>query len=123
MRAVVIQSSYFSHILSYRRLLYVACTRAQFLLYLTHATQRKVSGIDKETSLSTFLAKVRSNPQVNTIITNAGSVTKVSLYPQTRGSFVEPLPPLPREDIVTMSKIIGRDPPDDAEITRRVAEL
>ncbi|KAJ4500772.1 P-loop containing nucleoside triphosphate hydrolase protein [Lentinula lateritia] len=41
-----------------RRLLYVACTRAQSLLYLSYATQRKVSGETKTRDLSPFVSSV-----------------------------------------------------------------
>lgn len=49
---------------SCRRLLYVACTRAQGLLYLTHATSRMVAGEQKPAELSPFIATVRSDAKV-----------------------------------------------------------
>ncbi|KAJ3820348.1 P-loop containing nucleoside triphosphate hydrolase protein [Lentinula raphanica] len=46
-----------------RRLLYVAGTRAQSLLYLSHAIQRKVAGETKTRDLSPFLSSVvKQNP-------------------------------------------------------------
>ncbi|KAJ3997410.1 P-loop containing nucleoside triphosphate hydrolase protein [Lentinula boryana] len=41
-----------------RRLLYVACTRAQSLLYLSYATQRKAAGETKARDLSPFVSSV-----------------------------------------------------------------
>ncbi|KAL0065128.1 ATP-dependent DNA helicase srs2 [Marasmius tenuissimus] len=41
-----------------RRLLYVACTRAQSLLYLSHSSTRKVGGDVKPRDLSTFIESV-----------------------------------------------------------------
>jgi DNA helicase-2/ATP-dependent DNA helicase PcrA len=43
-----------------RRLLYVACTRAQTSLYLTHTSKRKVAGVFKSRDLSEFISKIRS---------------------------------------------------------------
>ncbi|KAG9082540.1 hypothetical protein FRC07_014172, partial [Ceratobasidium sp. 392] len=41
-----------------RRLLYVACTRAQALLYLTHSSSRMVGGETRKTTLSEFASSV-----------------------------------------------------------------
>lgn len=41
-----------------RRLLYVACTRAQSLLYLSHASKRKVAAETKSKELSEFVGVV-----------------------------------------------------------------
>ncbi|ESK94683.1 atp-depentend dna [Moniliophthora roreri MCA 2997] len=41
-----------------RRLLYVACTRAQSLLYIYYASTRKVGGVAKPRDLSTFISAV-----------------------------------------------------------------
>ncbi|KAF8839623.1 UvrD-helicase-domain-containing protein [Paxillus ammoniavirescens] len=46
-----------------RRLLYVACTRAQVMLYLTHALKRKSAGEQKTKDLTVFLSDIRhKNP-------------------------------------------------------------
>ncbi|KAG2340726.1 UvrD-helicase-domain-containing protein [Suillus weaverae] len=45
---------------SIRRLLYVACTRAQTSLYLTHTSERKVAGVFKPRNLSEFISKICS---------------------------------------------------------------
>ena len=49
----------------HRRLLYVACTRAQGLLYLTHATSRMVAGEQKPQELSPFIATVRGDTKAS----------------------------------------------------------
>lgn len=49
--------------INFRRLLYVACTRAQGLLYLSHAAVRKVAGETKTKKLSEFVSVVTNqNP-------------------------------------------------------------
>ena len=52
------------HHAPHRRLLYVACTRAQGLLYLTHATSRMVAGEQKPTGISPFIAEARRDAKV-----------------------------------------------------------
>ncbi|EIW84369.1 P-loop containing nucleoside triphosphate hydrolase protein [Coniophora puteana RWD-64-598 SS2] len=42
-----------------RRLLYVACTRAQSLLYLSHSSSRKTAGQSQRKSVSDFVSAVR----------------------------------------------------------------
>lgn len=49
---------------SVRRLLYVACTRAQTLLYLTHSSRRKVAGESKTRDLSDFISPISSQSPV-----------------------------------------------------------
>ncbi|TFK81255.1 UvrD-helicase-domain-containing protein [Polyporus arcularius HHB13444] len=86
------------------RLLYVACTRAQGLLYLTHTTTRMVSGESMPQSVSQFVAAVRSDSK-------------------TRGTLSEELPVLTPQDRATLSKVLNSRPlPDDAEVARRVAD-
>ncbi len=48
-----------------RRLLYVACTRAQCLLYLSHAEKRNIAGETKTRTISPFLAAVRTENQAS----------------------------------------------------------
>lgn len=43
-----------------RRLLYVACTRAQGLLYLSHSRSRKIAGESKNVHLSEFVSAIAS---------------------------------------------------------------
>ena len=47
-----------------RRLLYVACTRAQTLLYLTHANSRKFAGEARKRDLSEFVSIALKDDQV-----------------------------------------------------------
>jgi hypothetical protein len=54
--------------MSSRRLLYVACTRAQCLLYLTHAESRMSCGTTKESRLSPFLTCISTSPEVRVIL-------------------------------------------------------
>ena len=53
--------------MSPRRLLYVACTRAQGMLYLTHTTTRMIAGESLPQEVSPFVAAVRSNPKVGAV--------------------------------------------------------
>ena len=50
--------------LSQRRLLYVACTRAQTLLYLTHANSRMFAGEARKKDLSEFVSIALKDNQV-----------------------------------------------------------
>ncbi|KAG6817676.1 hypothetical protein H0H87_005434 [Tephrocybe sp. NHM501043] len=51
-----------------RRLLYVACTRAQGLLYITHAEERSIAGNKKGRAVSPFLSAVqRDNPVTDVV--------------------------------------------------------
>ncbi|KAI0775289.1 UvrD-helicase-domain-containing protein [Trametes elegans] len=86
-----------------RRLLYVACTRAQGLLYLTHTTSRMMSGEYRPQNLSDFVATVRTDAR-------------------TKDLFTEALPTLSPVDRKIVASVIGRAIPDDAEVTRRVSE-
>ncbi|KAG1729658.1 P-loop containing nucleoside triphosphate hydrolase protein, partial [Suillus paluster] len=68
---------------SSRRLLYVACTRAQTSLYLTHALMRKVAGVSKTRDLSEFISKIRSQCPVRFIreaIKQASCLKLVSFF-------------------------------------------
>ncbi|KAL1707981.1 P-loop containing nucleoside triphosphate hydrolase protein [Schizophyllum commune] len=85
-----------------RRLLYVACTRAQGLLYLTHAAKRKVNGEQKTKEVSPFLA----------------AVTK-----KNKTIFTIKAPEFSAEDRRVLAKVLDKRPPDEAEVERRVAEF
>ena len=50
---------------SKRRLLYVACTRAQSLLYLSHSSKRKVGGETKTKEISEFVAAATKEHSVS----------------------------------------------------------
>ncbi|KAF5391670.1 hypothetical protein D9757_002375 [Collybiopsis confluens] len=84
-----------------RRLLYVACTRAQSLLYLTHATSRKVAGDIKTKELSAFISSVTKEDP--------------SLF-MDRPSFCSP------SDRKVICQVLNRPPPDEEEVKNRIVE-
>lgn len=85
-----------------RRLLYVACTRAQGLLYLSHAAVRKVAGETKTKKLSEFVSVVTNqNPTLFT------------------GSSLD----FRRDDRMVICKVLDRPLPDEEEVYRRVTEF
>ncbi|KAJ3885161.1 P-loop containing nucleoside triphosphate hydrolase protein [Lentinula edodes] len=84
-----------------RRLLYVACTRAQSLLYLSYATQRKVSGETKTRDLSPFVSSViRRIPSL----------------------FVESSSMLSDLDRKVICQVLNRPQPNSAQVTQHIAE-
>ncbi|KAF5327158.1 hypothetical protein D9619_004893 [Psilocybe cf. subviscida] len=85
-----------------RRLLYVACTRAQSLLYILHSQKRQVAGRTQAKSLSSFV----SEPQK-----------------KNAGLFSYNVPRFLPEDRAVVSKVLGRPLPNEAEIKRRLEEL
>ncbi|KAI8980111.1 UvrD-helicase-domain-containing protein [Trametes punicea] len=86
-----------------RRLLYVACTRAQGLLYLTHTTARMMSGEYKHQWISPFLGVLHSEKK-------------------TKALFTETLPTLPTQDRKTIADVLGRALPDETEVAQRISE-
>ncbi|KAI9057301.1 P-loop containing nucleoside triphosphate hydrolase protein [Trametes sanguinea] len=86
-----------------RRLLYVACTRAKGLLYLTHTTSRMMAGEFVPAYISEFISALQYDKK-------------------TKGLFTETLPPLPPQDRKTIADVIGRPLPEEAEVARRVSE-
>ncbi|KAF8896349.1 P-loop containing nucleoside triphosphate hydrolase protein [Infundibulicybe gibba] len=85
-----------------RRLLYVACTRAQGLLYLTHATRRKIAGETKTKELSPF---------VSTVIKD------------NVGAFTTQKPEFSPSDRIVISTVLGRQIPDEKRVQHQVAEF
>ncbi|KAF8962796.1 UvrD-helicase-domain-containing protein [Flammula alnicola] len=85
-----------------RRLLYVACTRAQSLLYILHSIKRQVAGRTKDKKLSDFVSVVRT---------------------KNEGFFSYDVPRFLPQDCAVISKVLGRPLPDEAEVKRRLAEL
>ncbi|KAJ4477215.1 P-loop containing nucleoside triphosphate hydrolase protein [Lentinula aciculospora] len=84
-----------------RRLLYVACTRAQSLLYLSYATQRKVAGETKTRDLSPFVSSVvRQNPPL----------------------FADSPSMLLDLDRKVICQVLKRSQPDPVQVTKHVAE-
>lgn len=59
-------------IMSTRRLLYVACTRAQSLLYILYSRKRQVAGKTKFNTLSDFISAVCEKDNVRVIISLQG---------------------------------------------------
>ncbi|KAJ7283248.1 P-loop containing nucleoside triphosphate hydrolase protein [Mycena rebaudengoi] len=85
-----------------RRLLYVACTRAQSLLYLSHVTKRKVAGETKTKELSEFIvAATKEHPTIFTQRTSQFSAAERAV----------------------IAKVLDRPGAADAEVARRVAEF
>ncbi|KAG6909068.1 hypothetical protein DXG01_002221 [Tephrocybe rancida] len=85
-----------------RRLLYVACTRAQGLLYLTHAESRSIAGNKKGRVVSPFISAVKwDNPTM----------------------FTDLQPTFLPADRKVICDVLNRPLPDEEEITRRIAEF
>ncbi|EUC56724.1 ATP-dependent DNA helicase [Rhizoctonia solani AG-3 Rhs1AP] len=85
-----------------RRLLYVACTRAQALLYLTHSSSRMVGGETRKTTLSEFVSCITQ---------------------QDSGLFQRNLPSLTKDELVIFGKILSRTVPTDETIQRGLQEF
>jgi DNA helicase-2/ATP-dependent DNA helicase PcrA len=85
-----------------RRLLYVACTRAQGLLYLSHAQKRKMAAETKAKDLSSFIGEVIKQDSM--------------LFDNVSRTFSHN----ERKDL---ANVFGRDVPNDEEAERRMKEL
>ncbi|KAI0259900.1 P-loop containing nucleoside triphosphate hydrolase protein [Gloeopeniophorella convolvens] len=85
-----------------RRLLYVACTRAQCLLYVLHAEKRMVAGSTLKKTLTPFVSSIGNDLQQ---------------------LFSNELPDLSSSTVEIMAKIAGRPTPDTKEIRRRVKDF
>ncbi|KAG8817453.1 hypothetical protein FRC17_011223 [Serendipita sp. 399] len=83
-----------------RRLLYVACTRAQIMLYLTHANKRKLGGESKATGLSDYLKDV--------------------LKKGPKGTFADTRPTVGYKEFSVLCKVIERDAPDPKAVEEGV---
>ncbi|KAJ2914061.1 hypothetical protein MD484_g6352, partial [Candolleomyces efflorescens] len=90
-----------------RRLLYVACTRAKSLLYLTRSTTRTVAGDQKARSLSKFIGNVMEKRQKE---------DKLPL-------FIQHVPEIELEDRAILCKVLERPQPDEAEVERMIEGL
>lgn len=93
-----------------RRLLYVAMTRAESLLYLTHATARMQGGETQDKILSNFVASVASKQ-------NGGScdAKKAIRFCVTR-------PELDIEAMKTVSTVTSKQLPSEEQIGKAIAE-
>ncbi|KAG8816563.1 hypothetical protein FRC17_000283, partial [Serendipita sp. 399] len=83
-----------------RRLLYVACTRAQIMLYLTHANKRKLGGESKATDLSDYLKDV--------------------LKKGPKGTFADTRPTVGYKEFSVLCRVIERDAPDPKSVEEGV---
>lgn len=102
-----------------RRLLYVACTRAQGLLYLSHAANRRVGGETKSKGLSEFVSVIVKHNQVGA--TCHSHVTCDTEISQTL--FTTRLPELSVGDRAVLARVLDKPTPDESEVQRRLAEL
>ncbi|KAJ6530358.1 P-loop containing nucleoside triphosphate hydrolase protein [Mycena vulgaris] len=85
-----------------RRLLYVACTRAQSLLYLSHVSKRKVGGETKTKEISEFVAAAtKEHPTIFT--------PRTSQFPSAERAVI--------------AQVLGRPAAHEAEVARCVAEF
>ena len=103
-----------------RRLLYVVCTRAQGLLYLTHAERRNIAGRTVETGRSQFVESVFIKNPVWLITIFCAST--FDDYLGTQDILTYECPELDAEDRTALSNILHREIPDEAEVGRRVVE-
>ncbi|KAL6298631.1 P-loop containing nucleoside triphosphate hydrolase protein [Sparassis latifolia] len=83
------------------RLLYVACTRAQGLLYLSHTASRMVAGMSMKKALSEFIAVVRRNNPV---------------------LFTDKIPGMDEDDRALLAAVLRRALPQPAEVACSIAE-
>ncbi|KIK45214.1 hypothetical protein CY34DRAFT_78359 [Suillus luteus UH-Slu-Lm8-n1] len=89
---------------AFQRLLYVACTRAQTSLYLTHTSNRKVAGVSKSRDLSEFISKICSkHPPLFSDMPHTHSI----------------------QDLRLVARILDRGSrmPDELEVKRRMTML
>ncbi|KAF8806984.1 UvrD-helicase-domain-containing protein [Phlegmacium glaucopus] len=85
-----------------RRLLYVASTRAQSLLYVLYSRKRQVAGQTKFKTLSEFISAVREKDD---------------------GLFSYDVPQFSPDDRAVISHVLSRPFPDEEEVQRRILEL
>ncbi|RXW21277.1 hypothetical protein EST38_g4588 [Candolleomyces aberdarensis] len=90
-----------------RRLLYVACTRAKSLLYITRSTIRTVAGDLKARALSKFIENVMEKREKE---------KKMPL-------FIQHVPQIELEDRAIICKVLGRPEPDESEVDCMVESL
>ncbi|KAF7301180.1 ATP-depentend DNA [Mycena indigotica] len=93
-----------------RRLLYVACTRAQSILYLTHTSKRKIGGVTKPKELSQFIASVAK--------TEKARLSNNDLFTNQRPSLETDAS---ERDVI--SRVLGRPLAAQIEVTRRMEDF
>ncbi|SJX61777.1 related to ATP-dependent DNA helicase [Sporisorium reilianum f. sp. reilianum] len=93
-----------------RRLLYVAMTRAECVLYLTHATARMMGGDTQDKMLSNFVSSVAFKQ-------NGGSCDAKKAI-----KFCTSRPEVDTDAVTTMAKVTGKALPNEAKIKEAIAE-
>ncbi|GAC96276.1 potential DNA repair helicase [Pseudozyma hubeiensis SY62] len=93
-----------------RRLLYVAMTRAESVLYLTHASARMQGGDTQDKIISNFVASVASKTDGGTC-----DAKKAIKFCTTR-------PEVDYRAVKTMAEVTGKDLPTEAKVKAAVAE-
>jgi DNA helicase-2/ATP-dependent DNA helicase PcrA len=101
-----------------RRLLYVACTRAQSLLYLSHVSKRKVGGETKTKDISEFISAATKEHSVSVFARSYPS--PLTLRQNIFTPRVSQFSPIER---AVVAQVLGRADAPEAEVARRVAEL
>jgi hypothetical protein len=101
-----------------RRLLYVACTRAQSLLYLSHVSKRKVGGETKTKDISEFISAATKEHSVSVFARSYPS--PLTLLQNIFTPRVSQFSPIER---AVVAQVLGRADAPEAEVARRVAEL
>jgi len=115
---VLIDHSFSIPHLQGRRLLYVACTRAQGLLYLTHSTKRMFAGESKTKDVSEFITAARKDNVVRPLYasTFARSHWFQNLFAPQLRSFTA-------GDRALIASVCGRPVPNETEVRMKVEEL
>ncbi|CAE6452126.1 unnamed protein product [Rhizoctonia solani] len=109
-----------------RRLLYVACTRAQALLYLTYSSSRMVGGETRKTTLSEFVTCIIQQDLVRLSGTMAIKLPRTNfrtLATSLKTLFQRNLPPLTKDELVLFGKILSRTAPSDEVVQRGLREF
>ncbi|KAJ7713348.1 P-loop containing nucleoside triphosphate hydrolase protein, partial [Mycena maculata] len=102
-----------------RRLLYVACTRAQTLLYLSHVSKRKVGGETKTKEISEFVGAATKEHPVSSLV----SFHTCLLIRIWQSIFTPRTSQFPPAERTVIAKVLGRPEAPEAEVAQKVAEL
>lgn len=105
-----------------RRLLYVACTRAQGLLYLSHASKRRFGAETKTKEISEFVSVVLKENPVNIYII-AYTCDAPHCWIVIKAVFTPTLPEFSPLDRLEISRVLDRKPCLEVDVTRLVNEL
>ncbi|KJA22922.1 hypothetical protein HYPSUDRAFT_185668 [Hypholoma sublateritium FD-334 SS-4] len=85
-----------------RRLLFVACTRAQSLLYISYSLRRQVAGKTKQKKLSDFVSVI---------------------HDKNEGYFSHDVPRFLPQDRAVISNVLRRPLPDETDVLKKLAEM